>query len=136
MQWRCPSVKSSETTEGDSQLIRPRYVRKRQCKRVQQKNFLKHNYPIGHIYDELCNLNGCEDCCPGYSRLLNSREIESAQWKKGLRIIVWICLIDSLSNCLVCKIGPLQPTYKNIKGEIKMGFGGYLYIVQKLRTVK
>lgn len=45
-------------------------------------------------------------------------------------------LIDSLSNCLVCKIGPLQPTYKNIKGEIKMGFGGYLYIVQKLRTVK
>lgn len=61
MQWRRPSVKSSETTEGDSQLIRPRYVRKRQCKRVQQKNFLKHNYPIGHIYDELCNLNGCEE---------------------------------------------------------------------------
>lgn len=101
MQWRRPSVKSSEITEGDFQLIRPRYVRKRQCKRVQQKNFLKHNYLIGHIYDELCNLNGCEACCPGYSRLLNSREIESAQWKKGLRVIEWICLIDSLSNCLV-----------------------------------
>lgn len=61
-------------------------------KRVQQNIILEHNYPIGHIHDDVCNLNGCEDCCPGFSRLLDSRKIETEEWKEG-------CLIDSLSHC-------------------------------------
>lgn len=48
--------------------------------------------------------------------------------EKGRRVIEWRCLIDSLSHCLVCKMGPLQLTYENIKGEMKMGLGGYLYM--------
>lgn len=97
-------------------------------KRVKQNIILEHNYSIGHIHDDVCNFNGCEDCCPGYSRLLNSKKIKTEEWKEGRRVIEWRCLIDSLSHCLVCKMGPLQLTYENIKGEMKMGLGGYLYI--------
>lgn len=51
-------------------------------KRVKQNIILEHNYSIGHIHDDVCNFNGCEDCCPGYSRLLNSEKIETEEWKK------------------------------------------------------
>lgn len=99
-------------------------------KRVKQNIIVEHNYSIGHIHDDVCNFNGCEDCCPGYTRLLNSKKIETEEWKEGRRVIEWKCLIDSLSHCLVCKMGPLQLTYENIKGEMKMGLGGggYWYI--------
>lgn len=77
-------------------------------KRVKQNNFLEHKYSIGHIDDDVCNFNGCEDCCPGYWRLLNSKKIQTEEWKKGRRVIEWRCLIDSLSHCLVCKMGHMK----------------------------
>lgn len=66
---------------------------------------MEYNYFIGYIYDDLCNFNGCEDCCLGYIRLLNSKKIEIEEWKEGRRVIEWKCLLDSLSYCLVCKMG-------------------------------
>lgn len=66
---------------------------------------MEYNYFIGYIYDDVCNFNGCEDCCLGYIRLLNLKKIEIEEWKEGCWVIEWKCLIDLLSYCLVCKMG-------------------------------
>ena len=98
---------------------------KAQLRKVVQSIVVEHNYVTGHTHD---NIKGCEECCPGVSRLIYSKKIETLDWGKGRRIVELKCLVNSLSHCLICRMGPLVLTSERIKGETKMGLGGYLYV--------
>ncbi|XP_062576613.1 uncharacterized protein LOC134238504 isoform X2 [Saccostrea cucullata] len=83
-----------------------------------------HNYVFGHI----CEGETCETCFPGMKSLVNSKKFSSDGWRNGRRVIEWNTVVDALENCCHCKCGPLYLTKRNIKGEMKLGLGGYLYI--------
>ncbi|XP_061192131.1 uncharacterized protein LOC133200328 [Saccostrea echinata] len=83
-----------------------------------------HNYISGHI----CEGDTCETCFPGMKSLINSKKFSANGWRNGRRVIEWVSVIDALENCRHCKCGPLYLTKRTIKGEMKLGLGGYLYV--------
>ena len=85
----------------------------------------EHNYVLGHTCDSEI---GCEQCCPGISKLINSKKINTDSWKFGRRVIELDVLVRNLKSCHKCKMGPLYLTESSIKGEMKLGLGGYLYV--------
>ena len=98
---------------------------KAQLRKVVQNIVVDHNHVTCHTHD---NIYGCEECRPGVSRLIDSENIETVDWGKGRRIVELKCLVNSLSHCLICRMGQLILTSEHIKGETKMGLGGYLYV--------
>ena len=84
-----------------------------------------HNYDAGHI----CLIkDGCEQCVPGKDKILHAKKISYDSWRHGRRIIELEILINGLQACTKCRFGPLLLSEKSVKGEMKLGLGGYFYI--------
>ena len=49
-------------------------------------------------------------------------------WKHGRRIIEFDAIVRGLKSCTKCRLGPLYLTERSIKGEMKLGLGGYIYV--------
>lgn len=88
------------------------------------KVIIDHNYVSGHI----CDGESCEVCFPGMKALINSRKFSTTEWRNGRRVVEWMSVIEGLESCQQCKCGPLYLTKHSVKGEMKLGLGGYLYI--------
>ena len=52
---------------------------KAQLRKVVQNIVVDHYYVTCHTHD---NINGCEECCPSVSRLIDSKKIETVDWGK------------------------------------------------------
>ena len=91
-----------------------------------QDTIIDHKYTIGHIHED--NQDSCDVCCPGFSSLSSSTKIKTQDWQAGRRIVEWASLLNGLQSCIHCRLGPLLFTLQHVKGEMKMGLGGYLYI--------
>ncbi|VDI62818.1 Hypothetical predicted protein [Mytilus galloprovincialis] len=89
---------------------------------------IEHNYECGnHVYD--CGANGCEMCCPGIGKLVESRKVNTSRtWSSGRRLVIWAVLLDNLKFCKQCNMGPLPLTNDFVKGEMKCGLSKYLYV--------
>ncbi|XP_076107217.1 uncharacterized protein LOC143075618 isoform X2 [Mytilus galloprovincialis] len=88
---------------------------------------IDHNYGVGHLC--IAGATGCAVCCPGIDKLLGSTKINtSTSWHSGRRLVEWGTLLDHLKFCSRCYNGPLILSHETIKGEMKCGLGGYLYI--------
>lgn len=88
---------------------------------------IDHNYGVGHLC--IAGATGCAVCCPGIDKLLGSTKINtSTSWHSGRRLVEWGTLLDHLKFCSRCYNGPLILSHDTIKGEMKCGLGGYLYI--------
>lgn len=60
--------------------------------------------------------------------LINSRKFSTTEWRNGRRVVESMSVIEGLESCRQCKCGPLYLTNHSVKGEMKLGLGGYLYI--------
>ncbi|KAK3085406.1 hypothetical protein FSP39_002859 [Pinctada imbricata] len=49
-------------------------------------------------------------------------------WTVGRRTVEWAVFVERLKQCKRCKCGPLYLTHTTIKGEMKLGLGGFLYV--------
>lgn len=85
-----------------------------------------HNY-VGGAHFCTC-FDGCDVCCPGISTLLRAKKISTESWSFGRRVVELSVLVNGLASCIKCNLGPLLLTPTYIKGEMKVGLGGYLYI--------
>lgn len=85
----------------------------------------EHNYVKGHVCD---SVHGCEECCPGITKILTSKKISIDGWKNGRRVIEFDALVSGLKSCSKCHFGPLFLTDRTIKGEMKLGLGGFIYV--------
>ena len=54
-------------------------------------------------------------------------KVSQKGWKEGRRIIEWPVLIEQLSSCRRCKLGPLLLSETYIVGEMISGLSGYIY---------
>ena len=88
---------------------------KAQLRKVVQNIVVDHNNVTGHTHD---NINGCEEFCPGVSRLIDSKTIKTVDMGKGRRIVELKCLVNSLSQCSNLR---MVLTSEHIKRETKMG---------------
>ena len=87
----------------------------------------EHNYAIGHTCEDEF---WCDRCIPGISKLRNSPKIQLAGWDEGRRVVEMSVLVDELnSGCRRCGSGPLLLSRATILGEMKLGLGGYFYIL-------
>ncbi|XP_076081172.1 uncharacterized protein LOC143052096 [Mytilus galloprovincialis] len=89
---------------------------------------IEHNYECGN---HVCDLGatGCEICCPGIGKLVGSRKVNTSRtWSSGRRLVEWAVLLDNLKFCKQCNMGPLLLTDDFVKGEMKCGLSGYLYV--------
>ena len=86
---------------------------------------IDHNYDAGHI---CLTKDGCEQCVPGIDQILHAKKISYDSWRHGRRIIELEILINGLQACTQCRFGPLLLSEKSVKGEMKLGLGGYFYI--------
>lgn len=94
---------------------------------VKEHIIIDHNYSIGHFHDH--NEDSCDLCCPGFSSLRSSSKIKTKDWKMGRRVVEWATLLNDLQSCTHCRLGPLLFTPQHVKAEMKMGLGGYLFIL-------
>lgn len=85
----------------------------------------EHNYVKGHVCD---SVHGCEECCPGITKILTSKKISIDGWKNGRRVIEFDALVSGLKSCSKCHFGPLFLTDRTIKGEMKLGLAGFIYV--------
>ena len=102
-----------------------RFRKDRTTPKPEENIIIDHNYDIGHVCE---GEHGCEVCCPGVARLAKSKKISIGGWKTGRRVVELDVLVKGLGACEKCKLGPLYLSESTIKGEMKLGLGGYLYI--------
>lgn len=86
----------------------------------------EHNYQSGHQ----CPGDSCTyKKCPLFNNVKNLGKNVSRDWMDGRRVMELGVLLENLSSCSHCRMGPI-PLYKeNIVGERRRGLGGYLYIM-------
>lgn len=63
------------------------------------------------------------------------QEISTTEWRNGRRVVEWMSVIEGLEFCRQCKCGPFYLTKQSVKGEMKLGLGGYLYIFIALNRI-
>ena len=89
---------------------------------------IDHNYD-GNAHICMADATGCPDCCPGIEKLQKSKKINtSASWSSGRRLVEFSVLMENLRCCQTCLLGPLLLSHQTVKGEMKCGLGGYLYV--------
>lgn len=125
-----PSDGLARDTQGRFCLIKRKKCRpalKKYEQNINEHIMIDHNYSIGHYHDH--NEDSSDLCCPGFSSLRSSTKIETKDWKLGRRVVEWASLLNDLQFCTHCRLGPLLFTPQHVKGEMKMGLGGYLFIL-------
>lgn len=90
------------------------------AKKANKKKVRKElkNVVSDHSYSSDGSLNvRTEQSFPGQS-----------SWKIGRRLVEFSVLLNNLKFCESCRLGPVPLTMNNIKGELKKGLCGYLYV--------
>ena len=84
----------------------------------------EHNYCSGTLCNESsCKKSKCVTCNNDVPAHVNKES-----WKVGRRLIEMKCLLESLTSCSECGLGPIPLTKFTIVGERKLGLGGYYYV--------
>ena len=110
---------------------RERFSRKSQPPTNQNKTetvIIDHNY-VGNAHICTAGATGCPICCPGIEKILHSKKINTTtSWSFGRRLVEWSVLMDNLKSCQKCLLGPLLLSHQTVKGEMKCGLGGFLFV--------
>lgn len=89
---------------------------------------IDHNY-VGGGHECIENSTGCPICCPRIGQFIGSSKINTqSDWSSGRRVIEWQVLLENLHHCHFCSLGPLILSTDTVKGEMKCGLGGYIYV--------
>lgn len=69
-------------------------TRKGRFRKIRRPSVLQdYNDEIFHVCD---SFNGCDECCPGISKPLNSKKISMDGWQHGSRITEFGVLVKGL----------------------------------------
>ncbi|XP_062590600.1 uncharacterized protein LOC134252182 [Saccostrea cucullata] len=113
---------------ADQRDSRGRFAKKGPKRVRYKKTYVasEHNYVSGHQ----CPGKTCKDrLCPLFNNIQDLGKNVTRDWKEGRRIMELGVLLESLSTCSSCRMGPIPLYTENVIGERRRGLGGYLYVV-------
>lgn len=90
---------------------------------------IEHNYVGNHKCHHVLNVDSCQNCGVDLSRIKFGSKIKRDSWLCGRRIVEFGVLLDNLTTCVGCHLGPIPLLITNIVGEMICGLGGYLYVM-------